>query len=109
MSYYANYIKEKTNDLVLEVDYGFATYRYLDEKTVYITDIYIHPDFRRKDYASNLADIIVEEAKQKGCTKLMGSVIPSNKNSTDSLRVLLGYKMSLESSVNDFIIFKKEI
>lgn len=110
MSLWADYLREKTNDLVLETDKGFAVYRYLDEgKTVYIVDIYVSPDFRGYKCASNIADIIVEKAKEKGCTKLLGSVVPSSKNSTTSLKVLLGYEMTLDSSTQDFILFKKEI
>jgi hypothetical protein len=108
-SLYAEYLKEKTSDKIIEVDKGFITYRFIDEKTVYIVDLFIRPEFRRDNIASQMADCVVAEAKQKGCIKLIGSVIPSNKNSTISLKVLLGYGMSLESSTNDFIVFKKEI
>lgn len=106
---WANYLREKSNDQILETEKGFATYRYVDEKTVYIIDLYILPDFRQSHVAVSLADTIVDEARKKGCNKLLGSVVPSAKNSTTSLRVLLGYGMSLESSSTDFIVFKKEI
>jgi len=110
MSMYAEYLREKTNDHILETSRGFATYRYLDEgKTVYLVDIYVVPQFRKTKEASNMADQIVDEAKKKGCTKLLGSVVPSTKNSTVSLKVLLGYGMSLDSCTNDFILFKKEL
>jgi ribosomal protein S18 acetylase RimI-like enzyme len=110
MSLYANYIKEKTTDHILESEHGFLTYRYLDEdKSVYIIDLYVMPDFRKIGIASAMADHVVAEAKLRGCTKLLGSVVPSNKYSTDSLKVLLAYGMILESASNDFVIFKKEI
>lgn len=110
MRMYGKYLAEKTNDLLVETDKGFATYRYLDnEKAVYIIDLYVLPDFRQTNIASTIADNIVREAKEKGCTKLLGSVVPSNKGSTISLKVLLAYGMYLESSTNDFIIFRKDI
>lgn len=110
MSLYADYLREKTTDNIIETDKGFATYRYLDNnKTVYIVDIYVRPDFRKTDVASTMADTIVEEAHKKGCNKLLGSVVPSNKNSTISMLVLLAYGMDLDSSSNDFVVFKKEI
>lgn len=108
MSLYKEYLAEKTNDLILETEKGFATYRYL-EKSVYIIDIYVRPDFRKHKYASDLADIIVEEARGKGCTQLLGSIVPSNKGSTISLKVLLGYGMTLHSSGNDLIFFRKDL
>jgi ribosomal protein S18 acetylase RimI-like enzyme len=109
-SLYAQYLKEKTNDQILETEKGFATYRYLDgDKSVYIVDIYVLPEFRKSHAASNLADQIVVEAKQRGAKELLGSVVPSTKGSTQSLKVLLGYGMSLKSSAQDFIVFTKGI
>lgn len=110
MSFYADYVREKTSDEVFETEIGFATYRFLPEtQQVYIVDIYIVPEHRKSGRASAIADTIVEIAKKRGCTELLGSVVPSNKGSTASLRVLLGYGMSLKSSAIDFIVFSKEI
>lgn len=109
MSLYSNYLMEKTSDKIIETDKAFATYRYVNDKTVYIIDLYVLPLFRKTDVASTIADNIVEEARKKGCNKLLGSVVPSNKNSTSSLKILLAYGMTLESSSNDFILFKKDI
>jgi len=114
MSFYADYIRERTTDEIIETEVGFVTYRFLTDmnleiKQVYIIDIYVHPDFRQEGRASALADDVVAKAKQRGCTELLGSVVPSNKGSTASLKVLLGYGMRLKSSANDFIVFTKEI
>lgn len=109
-SIYANYIKEKTGDSVFENEKGFAIYRYgVDGKSVYITDIYITNDFRKTGAASEIADAIVKEAKNKGCSILVGSVVPAFRESTISLKVLLGYGMTLDYCVADTIYFKKEI
>lgn len=108
-SLYAQYLMEKTDDQIIETDSGFATYRYMGNETIYIVDIFIQKGFRGYTHATNLANIIVEEAKTRGCKKLVGTVIPSNKNSTDSLKVLIAYGMKLESSGPDLIVFSKEI
>lgn len=109
-SLYAKYLLEKTTDKILETEHGFATFRYLNEgKSVYIVDIYILPEFRKSHKASAIADSIVLMAKKIGCSELLGTVIPSNKNSTDSLKVLLGYGMSLSSASQDLVVFRKEI
>lgn len=105
---YAAYVREKTNDLILENDKGFATYTFLKNEC-WIKDIYVHPDFRKLNVASELANEIVEIAKKEGCSKLIGSVVPSTKNSTASLKVLLAYGFLLDSSGNDFVLFKKDI
>lgn len=112
MSMLAEYTRERTGDKVIEVEEGFATYRYLDDngdKAVYIVDIFIRPDFRRTRMASVLADGIVEDAKRLGCKRLLGSVSSTAKNATDSIRVLLGYGMEFYRSSDHGIIFKKEI
>lgn len=108
MGMYADYLHERTEDQIIEGATGFVTYRYLG-KTVYIVDLYVIPSERKKHVASALADMVVREAKEKGCNELIGTVQPSAKNSTASMRVLLGYGMSLKSSGVDFIIFSKEI
>lgn len=109
-SFYAQYLRERTNDFIIENKFGFVTYRYLeDKKSVYIIDIFVMPEYRKDGHAGLMADTIVKEAKAKGITSIVGTVIPNTKNSTISLKVLLGYGMTLESSSNNLIVFRKEI
>lgn len=110
MSLYGDYILEHRKDRIVEREEGFASFRFLNEgKSVYIVDIYTRPDFRKTKIASEMADEIVEIAKKEGATELIGTVVPSARNSTDSLRVLLGYGMSLQSASNDLVVFRKDI
>lgn len=109
MSLYADYLKERTADKIVETEHGFATYRYLDADTVYIIDLYIIPDYRRSHKANDIADSIVEMAKLRGCNKLLGTVVPSSNGATNSVKVLLAYGMKLKSSANDVIFFEKDI
>jgi hypothetical protein len=110
MSLYANYLTERTNDKILEGQTGFITYRYInDGKSIYLVDIYVVPENRRKGAAKMLADLVVAEAKAAGCTEIFGTVVPATNNSTMSLKVLLSYGMELHSSLDNMIIFRKEI
>jgi len=109
VSLYGDYLKERLGDEIIETEQGFATYRFPDPLTCYVVDIYVKPEFRTQSVATGIADLIVEIAKQKGCSRLLGSVVPSTKGSTTSLRVLLGYGFSLDSSTQDFILFRKDI
>jgi len=109
MSLYGEYLKERSHDSIVEDEYGFATYRFVDEKTVYIIDIYVKPDHRKEGLAASYADDIAKVAKERGCTHMMGSIVPSMKGSHTSLLVLLAYGMKLDSCANDFIVMKKEI
>ncbi len=110
MSLYGQYILERTTDKIVESPSGFATYRYInDGKSVYIIDIFTVPESRKKGDAAALADIIAEEAKAKGCSEMLGTVCPSAKGSTISMKVLLAYGFELQSAVNDGIVLRKEL
>ena len=114
MSLYSEYLKEKTEDKIIESDRGFLTYRFFyDQKdhcdAVYIIDLYVQPSFRKEKLASSMADQVTELAKKRGCKKMLGSIIPSNKNSTASLHVLLSYGFTLDSSSDNIIWFRKEL
>lgn len=108
-SLYAQYAKELLGRSVIETDSGFATYRYFDKSTVYIENIYVIPHLRHLSAASQMADKIAEEARSKGCTKMLGSVVPTAANSTISLKVLLGYGFELKAAANDIIYFEKDL
>lgn len=110
MSLYADYLTERTDDLIIENENGFATYRYLNEgRSVYVIDIYTIPEKRKEGAASWLADLIAIEAKSRGCTEMLGSVAPDTHGSTVSLKVLLAYGFQLQSSVSNAIILRKEL
>jgi len=108
-SLYAQYLCERTNDFILEDDHGFATYRYLDDNKVYIIDIFVEKEFRKNGIATVIANKIAKQAKRDGRTLLIGSVQPSAKNSSESMKALLAYGMKIESSGQDFIILRKDI
>ena len=109
MSLYSSYLLERTNDRILETESGFASYRYISEKTVYIIDIYVVPEMRKSGLASTFANAIAAEAKAKGCVEMLGTVNPTAKNSTASLQVLFAYGMKLHSSSENVIVCKKDI
>lgn len=108
MSFYSDYIKERTTDSIIETEYGFATYRYINEgRSVYIVDIYIIPDARKAHKASELAEQIMKEARSIGCGDMIGTIIPSNKGSSTSIDVLRAFGMELQSAGQDLIVFRK--
>jgi len=109
VSLYAKYLTERTDDRILEIKEGFATYRYLNENQVYIIDIFVLPQFRKKGIASQIADRICDEAKHSGCTEMIGTVNLLTKGATASLLVLIAYGMKLKSCSDNMIILTKEI
>lgn len=110
MSLYSEYLKERTTDEIIESGSGFATYRYINGgKSVYIIDIFTSPGLRQRGIASDLANSIAAMAKEKGCTEMIGSIVPSAKGSTAGLKVLLAYGMTLQSAGPDYIFMRKDI
>lgn len=110
MSLYADYLAEMGDDKIIESPSGWITYRYLNEgRSVYILDVYVVPEERRKGGATSLADLVVEEAKSKGCSELLGTIKPSYKGSTISMKLQLAYGFSLFSALNDAIVLRKDI
>lgn len=108
-SLYAQYLNERTDDKIIELDEGFATYRYLNNDQVYIIDLFVLPEFRKKGMASRLADMICAEARTKGCKELIGTVNPSCKGTNASIMTLIAYGMRADSSSNNVIVFRKGI
>lgn len=108
MSHYADYIREREGKETVEDARGFATYSILQDG-VYIQEIYVRPEYRKEGVASHFADVIAGVARAKGYKKLFGSVCPSARGSTESLKVLLGYGFKLVSSETNFVWFVKEI
>ena len=106
MSFYADYLKERTNDLIIENDYGFVVYRRLDETTVFIVDIFVKADSRKEYNGSKLVDLVVEVSQPEF---LKATIVPAAKGSTNSLKAALAYGFLLDSSCNDFIILKKTV
>ncbi len=110
LSKFAAYLREREGFELMEIPEGFAVFRIWGCE-LYIRDIFIYPEFRKSGIAAALADSIVESVKSK-CPKvglLTGTVSPKLKSATDSMKVLLAYGMTIHSSSEEAIIFKKEI
>lgn len=108
LSLYSDYILERENRECIEDPEGFVTFKVFG-KECYIQDIYIVPLKRRSNKATELATQVEVIAKERGCTIITGSVCPSAKNSTDSIKVLIAYGFKLMKSEPDLIWFAKEV
>lgn len=108
MSHFASYIYERQGKSIIEDEHGFATYYYIKD-ACYIEDIYVVQDSRRSGIAGKYADMIAEEARSKGYSKLMGSVNLLTNEPTESMYALLRYGFKLSSANNNLIILLKDI
>ena len=96
---------------------GFASY-VITGQECYIDNIYIKPKYRKGKGATQLADEIVEMAKEKGCNVLIGTVYTDRasgdilkdcENFTRSTKVLFGYGFHLLRCEDGKAVFIKEI
>lgn len=104
----AAYLKEREDIDCIVTDEGFASYKISGEEC-YIRDIWVHPDYRKKGIASELADQIASIALGAGCKFLTGSVSTTANNSTASVLVLLAYGFKIHSAVQYGIFFRKDL
>lgn len=107
-SNYALYKEEREGAVIVEDEYGFATAKQLDDY-FYIDEIFVKKEYRKTNKATDYADELSEIARAAGYTKLLGSVDPTAHGATTSLKVLLGYGMTLHSVDNGLIYFIKEL
>lgn len=107
-SLYAQYLEEKGCRHIYETEYGFATYEFQGE-LVYIVDIYVVPEMRKQGKAMTLALKVAEEARERGCRAVLGSVDPRARNSTESLKALLALGMEPLRCEGDLIYFIREL
>ncbi len=108
MSLHKEYVEERLGKHMIESEKGFVIYSFTED-SVYISDVHISKEHRRSGEASRFGDIVTEIAKCKGYKKILGSVQPSTKGSSESMQMLLAYGFKLDSSTNDFILLKKDV
>lgn len=104
----AAYLKEREGFDSIIKDEGFAAYR-IEGDTCQIYDIFVHSDYRMKNIATEMAQEIEAIAKRSGCTYLTGTTITTGRNSTESVKFILSYGMKIHGTVQNAIIFRKEL
>ncbi len=108
MEMYADYVSEREGRNVIWTDHGFIKY-YIEKNTLYIDDIYVRPAMRHTGLGQELANGLVEMAKAKGCTQMVGQVVPSANGSDKSMNNLIAYGMRLYASAHNIVYFIKDI
>jgi ribosomal protein S18 acetylase RimI-like enzyme len=105
-SLYANYIKEREGIDILEMFYGFMTYKLMPEaKTVYLRDCYVLPQYRGQAKVSEMAEIIEKIAFDNGCTISMTSVDLNTLSASKNLKTYLGYGFNVGSVQNNHMMY----
>ncbi len=108
-SLYGQYLAEREGKEIIESEYGFATYKFFDNGECYLQDIFIVPSVRKSGLATEMANKVVAEAKERSCHTLIGSVCVDDKNATRNISVFLAYGMQIHKIIGNMIFLNKNI
>lgn len=109
MSLHSKWLKEYHNKEILENEYGFITYWYPNETTIYLEDIYIVPEQRNKKIGLDLVNQAIEIGKEKGCIQSIGSLDPNTVLFQKNLDNMLTFGYKISHIHGSLIILKKDI
>ena len=108
MSLYAEYVKERWGNEVLETEHVFLEFEIKGTDCV-IANAYCSPQKRSTPEADETWAKMIEIAKQKGCTKMWCQVDTTTLNANHSLRAILGRGFKVDSAASGIIILSKDI
>lgn len=111
---YAEYLRERENKEILQDDRGFAIYGYncvpgVDFPHVYLQDVFVRPEHRRKGHSRKLTNQVVDQAKDAGFKIMLTSVDSAARASHDSLLAVIGNGFKLFTATGSEIWFSKEL
>jgi DNA modification methylase len=108
MDLYREYLLERENiELIYDED-SFVTYKLFDDY-LYVVDIYVKPESRRKGKSFEMGKTMDEKAKSLGYGKIMGSVCMSTSGWKISLEGLIKFGYSVDSVKGSMIYLIKEL
>jgi ribosomal protein S18 acetylase RimI-like enzyme len=111
---YAAYLLETQSKHMLETPHGFLTYGFncvpgVSFPHCYVEDIWIKPEHRKEHHAARMADKVADIARERGVTKMLGSVSLCRKNADANLEVLKHYGMRLFAAHEQTIFTIKDL
>jgi len=107
---WAAYIKELYGKEMLETEYGFATYFIVPGTSVcYLEDIFVAPEHRKSRAGTELENAVIEWAKERKCTEIMGSAAVGLPTTERSVAVLIARGYKLSKVTETMLYFKKNI
>lgn len=99
---------------MLETPHGFLTYGFncvpgVSVPHVYCEDLYVIPSARRTRAGTEMTDVVVTIAKERGITKMIGSVNAKGVNPDVSMKALHSYGMKIFAAHEQTIWMIKDI
>jgi len=107
---YKDYFEKRTGGVYFENEYGFITFHYLNETTMFIEDVYIKPEFRQQGHGFQLVKHVENIAKETNRNKVMTTVDLSLPLSRDvGVLSSFGIGMKISHVSGSFLYFIKDI
>lgn len=107
-SHYAAYIKERWGTEVIEDERGFVSFRPAKDGML-IEDIYVIPELRSKGVARHFGEEVTKIAKNRGFSKLYGTVATSAPYSEYNVTSYIKWGFKIANCQNNVIYLVKEI
>lgn len=102
------YVKEREGKETVEFPgEGFLCFSTHGEQC-HIHDIFVVPEKRRCSVGTELADTVMNLAKERGCTHFTSTIIPSLKGANEAMFAHLSYGFKIVSAQADCIFMHKE-
>lgn len=105
---YFKYAKEVNGYDSIVRDYGFCLYA-INEKELFMADIYIEPDYRNTSKFREMCDEIEKVAKDNGCEIVTAREYPASNNCTNAVMNALKVGFKILSCNDKFIVIGKRI
>lgn len=108
MKLYKQYLKERDSAELIYNDYGFCTYS-MNEKLIYVSEIYVVPEKRLTPCAYKLFMEAVKIGTDNGCTQILGSYDITTRNWIRSKKLMqkLGFKFYKKE--NNLVFFIRDL
>lgn len=112
-SMYAAYRLEIENvHTVFIDDIGFANYKFEENNSIYVQEVFVQSNIRGLKYAAKLTDMCIKDAEDNCDHKIKTiytTVAPTGKAADKSLRAITDYGFKVLKTDNELIYFYKEI
>jgi GNAT superfamily N-acetyltransferase len=109
MSLYSQYLAEREDKQVLENEFGFVTYKIINDNECYIQDIYVVPEMRKEGLSFKMRDQVIELAKNMGCKTLIGSVSLDANDASRNLKIMLNDNWQVHGIAGNTLFLNKPI
>lgn len=106
---YKQYLIEREDKHLVSLEGGFATYKQVDQNSVWLVDIFVVKELRRNGVATKLSEMVAEKAKELGCNTLIGSVDITANGVTQSMQAILSDGFKFSHGQGNMLFFTKAL